>query len=391
MSSPYRSIYPVSQQSSYDPNSNIDLVLNLNNEKLLPGCTLDFECAVYQTGNVPVAADIDIKFDSLAGYHGVIRDIQTEFRQAGIVEKIDNYPRLVKTRALATQSRDNIGMQSDMSVEGRFPTDEMTTEYIRGSNPANRPVDDIPFMPVSLKLENILNAVDAPLSSAVTGQIRMRIRLAPNEEFLYGRAWAPLAGLAPNYKVRNLRLNYQTIPDDGKLAPVQLTYYSGYRGVIESTNQNFSTFVPGACDSVHISCIKVSNETSPERNYLACAPPLGTPPGHTAAVPSYGIERLDYAVNDIDTALMGWTMQFRNEILINGLRSFDVDYPKYGRLMDLMNKPLDPDGYVAGIPFGAPINFQQNKFAAEVQTSINSTGNYTAIYFFFRLKTTIQA
>jgi hypothetical protein len=363
--------------------------MNLNDEKLNTGNVfLDFECAVYQTGQTAVAAGVDIKFDSLVGYHGVIRDIQTEFRQAGIVEKLDNYPRLVKTRALATLSRENIGMRSDLSVEGRFPTDEMTQEYIRGSDPAASAAADRPFMPVSLKLENMLNFASGPLSSSVTGQIRLRIRLAPNEEFLYGRAWETLA---PNYVLRNIKLRYQVMPDDGKLSPVELTYYTGYRGVIESTNQNFSTFVPGACDSVHMSFIKVANETTTARNYLCCAPPLGTPPGQTAAVSSYGIERLDYAINDIDSALTGWTLQFRNEILMNGLRSFDADYPKYGRLLDLMNKPLDPDGYVAGIPFGMPINFQNNKFAAEIQTSINSTADYTAAYFFFRMKTTINA
>lgn len=385
MSSPYRSIYPVSQLSTYSPNTNVDFILNLEDEKLISGNVhLTGEIAVYQTGTTAVANGIDVQYDGYVGFHGILRDIQTEFRSLGVIESFQNYPRYVKMKALATIGTDAIGMESNTSVEGRLPAPDQTRTLVRGQDVGAQSS----YIPFSITLDNVLNNASGPISSTASGQIRIRIRLAPNEEFLFGNAWD---ALSPNYLLRNLKLNYQTMPDDGILKPVLMTYYTTWRGVLETSNQNLSTFVPGACDSVHISFIKQTDEQTRARNYLACQPPLGVPPGKTATEQSYGLERLDYAVNDVDTALLGWTMEYRDEMVYNGLRSFQAPPTRYARLLDLMKRHPDPDGYVLGIPFGTPINFSNNKFAADMQSAITSSANYTAAYFYFRMQTTVQA
>jgi len=376
--SSYRQINPVSQLATYSPNTNVDFTLNLDNEKLVPGTVcLTGECNVYQTGNTQVAAGVDVQYDGLVGYHGIVRDIQTEFRSLGVVESFQQYPRYVKMKALATVDVDSVGMDSALSAEGRLPASEMSSEYIRNE-----------WNPFSLKLDNVLNNASGPISSSASGQIRMRIRLAPNEEFLFGRAWE---NLAPNYVVRNLKLNYEVMADDGKLQPVTMVIHNSWRGVLESSIQNLSTFVPGLCEAVHISFIKQTDETTSARNYLACQPPLGKPHGQDNVEQSYGLERLDYAVNDVDTALLGWTMEYRDEMVYNGLRSFQTPPDRYGRLLDLMKKQPDPDGYIVGIPFGAPINFTNNKFAADMQSAITSSADFTASYFYFRMINVVQA
>jgi hypothetical protein len=382
-SSQYRSIYPVTQRDSYDPNTNVDFVLNLNQEKLVPGTIyLQGECQVYSDGITVMTNDKDLYYDGLAGYHGVIRDIQTEFKQLGVVESIQNYPRLVKMKALALSDEDALGCQADMAVEGRVPSEQMAKGYLQGSAQTG-------YVPFSLKVDNVLNNCSAPVSSSATGQIRLRFRIAPSNEFLFGEQWN--AG-APSFVLRNLKLHFQAIPDDGQMAPVQMVIYSTYRGVVESTNQNLSTFVPGPCSAVHMSFLDVEKENDEQYNFLACAPPPGKPPlgDNTSTFDSYGFERVQYAINDTDTALTGFTIESREEILKNGLRSFDMSTKKYNSSIQKMMKVENPDGYLAGIAFGNPINLQNNKFAVELQSQVQSP-NYYAAYFYFRMPQIVQA
>lgn len=390
MSSPYREIFPNANLSQYLPNTDVDFKITIPGEDLeLGSLELVGECAVYQTGSTAIAAGTDIQYDGLAGYHGFIRDIQTSTTGQGKIETLQNYPRLVKMRALATLDLNKVGMSSVLATEGRFPDSKMTTEYLRGINPAARAAADIPFLPFALKPEFCLNSVRTGLNGDVVKQINLRFRLQSNQNFLFGEAWD---NLAPNYVLRKLRLRYRALPQnpDSPSAPVNLiTYSNNDVGSIQSTVQNFSSSVEGLVSAMHMSFIKTADEDNSVRNYLACQPPLGVPTGESNTEQSYGLERFEVAINDVDTALIGWTLEFRNEIIMNGLRSFDVHYPRYNQLLNLMSQQLDPDGYVGGIPFGQPLQLSGGKFGTEYQTAISSSADYTTTYLYYRTITAV--
>jgi hypothetical protein len=221
----------------------------------------------------------------------------------------------------------------------------------------------------------------------------MRLRLAPVAEFLYGEDFAS----SWTYQISDLRLRYQTIPDDNKKQPVQMEVYHNYRTLLDSNNTNVSTFVPGLAMAVQMSFIRQSDENDPTQNYLTCQPPPGQPPigasdlGTTHS--DYGIERLYFAINDTDTALVGYTLESREEVLLNGLRAFGGNLMKYGALLRRMQNPATKraDGYIAGIPFGGLLDFSRNKFACQIETQCDSSANLYGAYFFFPMVMTMQA
>jgi hypothetical protein len=146
-----------------------------------------------------------------------------------------------------------------------------------------------------------------------------------------------------------------------------------------------------------MSFINTTDENTLNRPYLACQPPIGQPPVGYSAIGTnlydYGIERLTYAINDTDTALVGYTLISREEVLLNGLKSFNNPAVKYeGILRKLRNSTLSRrDGYLAGISFGGLLNFIQTKFACEIQSQCDNTTNQYAAYLFFRMTATLNA
>ena len=331
------------------------------------------------------------QFDPLTGAHCLCRDITTEFELLGIVENFQNYPRYVKMKNLATQYDESLGTETVNSVELVVATDRISKGLIEGQNALDY------SLPFSIKLQNVLNKASGPLAAAATGQIRVRIRLAPNSEVYYGAD----AGTS-EYQLSQVRLRYQTIPDDGKRQNVQLQVNHSYRTILDSNNVNVATFVPGLCDSVAISFIQQTVENTATENYLAChAPPALPPLGYRAAdgtiqtgvVQDYGIERLYYAINDTDTALVGFTLESREEILHNALRAFKAPP---GKFESILRKLRDPavnrrDGYLAGIPFGGLLDFSKNKFACQIETQCDNGTNLYAAYLFFRMLNEVQA
>jgi hypothetical protein len=147
-----------------------------------------------------------------------------------------------------------------------------------------------------------------------------------------------------------------------------------------------------------MSFINQADEGTIKKNYLELSPlpglaPLGAVGDNPVASDSYGIERLYYAINDTDSgALVDFTMESKEEITRNALRSFDAKMSKYGALIRHYNTPGANDCYIAGIPFGNLINFQSNKFAVEIASQCSSTtaGAYVA-YLYFQGLISIQA
>ena len=100
MSVSYRSIFPVSQQTTYVANENVDFVLNLEGEKLVPGTVVlegKVKTWLSRSGATYVDPTSRVYYDGHAGAHAYFRDITTEFQMLGIVENFQNYPCLLYT------------------------------------------------------------------------------------------------------------------------------------------------------------------------------------------------------------------------------------------------------------------------------------------------------
>jgi hypothetical protein len=193
-------------------------------------------------------------------------------------------------------------------------------------------------------------------------------------------------------------MRYIVVPDDGKKGQVQMEVYQTFRSAIDSNNQNISTFIPGLCDSIHMSFIPQVTEGTPTKNYLQLAVPPGTPPlGASGSYTGghYGIERIYYSVADTDTAVVGFTLESREEIVHNALRSFKAPADKFGALIRHFNQEDASDCYLVGIPFGGLIDFSRVKFSMEVESQCSNDAQLTTgvhiVYLYARCLSTVEA
>jgi hypothetical protein len=374
--------FPLAKKASHVPDDTVDIILSLENKKLVQGSVaINAHIRVTNAGTALTSAE-QVQIDSDAGYHSIFRDITVEFRQIGITENFSYYPRYVKMKTQATKFRGSLGTESYNCVEGKTPTKVIrggmdkgqASVYLNGADVAGA-------VPFTIKPDVSVNKSNVPIPGNQVGTVRIRTRLAPANEVLFGTDNTS----AFTYEIIGLRVHYETIPDDNTRPPLQLEVYNVNRQVIETNNANLSTFVPGLADSVHISFHKVSIENTTTENYLRCLPIPGKPLLGSVVDPNNGAERVYYAVNDTDTALVGFTMETRPEMMWNYLRSFINEPRQFAVTDDRIDAPK-ADCYGLGINFGTMLDFSQQKFACEIDSEIDEP---FSAYLYFRGMITI--
>ena len=299
---------------------------------------------------------------------------------------------------VATTANDAFGTETDNAVEATVATQTQALGICEGTYAE----EDVPTASVSdigdtfpfvIKPMICLNRAN---NNYFLPKCLIRIRLATNAHFLMGDQFDINNS---SFQISDLSIRYRRIVDDGKRGPVTFQVVHTYEDILNSNYHTSSTFVPNApCDAVYISFISTSleNQANGRSNYLQLQPPPGIAPypANSAAATSdtghYGIERLIYGVNDTETAVLGYTIVSREEVLMNALRAYGVPPAKYATLIRNFQDPIMPNYYIAGIGFGGLIDFTTNKFSVEFQTQVTSATTY-AVYFYFRTYLSIQA
>ena len=388
----YNVVFPLAKKDEYSPNDTIDFVISLENKKLVPNSlVICGDAAVYKTAGADSGSSTaptvtqQVLIDAQAGYHSLFRDFTSEFRQVGIAESFSYYPRYAKMHNEALLDRDSMGTETDNAIAGVCPTQVVRRGYNygidsgavqSGAHPASA------FVPFALKPLIAPNKCDQGIPGSQLGVLRIRTRLAPNDEVLYGADVDANSG----YFIRNLQIRFETIPDDGSRPPLNMEIYNTSRQIIETNQANLSTFVAGQSSAVHISFSNIADEANATKNYLRCATIPGTPLTPelaTAAVSSTGnngAERLYYAINDTQTALVGFTMQTREEMVYNYLRSWNLEPKEYINVQRRLN---DEESYGLGIPFGSLLDFSQQQFSVDIDSDVDNTDPF-AVYLYFK-------
>ena len=389
----YNVAFPLAKKANYEANETCDFVISLENKKLVPNSlVICGDAAIYATkgttpaGSTAATASQEVLIDPDTGYHSLFRDIVSEFRQVGIAESFSYYPRYIKMKHQALVDRDSLGTETDNCIEGCAPNQVVRRGLNYGQDAAAPISGSYPgsnFMPFALKPQIAPNKCDQGIPGNQTGVLRLRIRLAPDEEVVFGQN----ATAASGYWLQNLQIRFETVADDNTRPPLNMEVYNINRQVIETNSANLSTFVPGLSSAVHMSFNTTANESSSTENFLKCVTLPGTPlaptSGGVSAESTNGADRLYYAINDSQTALVGFTMESRNEMVYNYLRSWNIEPRNYGIVQRRLNSK---EGYGLGIPFGSLLDFSQQQFSVDIDSDIGGSveAGPFAVYLYFK-------
>jgi hypothetical protein len=362
----YRFTDPVSQQPTYTQNGTVDFVVKAVNEKLTPSFALTGDVTFFHnqsTGSKPTNAQ-EILFDPEAGFHSLFKSMIVTSNNQGVLESVNEYPQLVKMTHFATVLRDSLGTETMNAVEGVCTNETVAMGMAK---------DTRSFV---LLPKICLNTLTSAMSDSVTGDIKIRIQLAPNREVLYGED----ASSASGYSISNLRLLWRSYDDDKVKEPVALTVYGSNQASISTNLKNLSTFAPLVSDSVKMCFIPTAELTDYTKNFLRMSAPPSVPLNSTTGnATNYGFNSVNFMVNDTGTGLTGFEFTSEEEILWNALRSFNNE-PKKFAVTPQSYRAGREDGYMVGMNFGKLIDFKSNKFQVTLSSAIQTA--FTVRLFF---------
>jgi hypothetical protein len=354
----------VKPANSYAPLDLLDFNLNFQGRKMLSS-TVRFQ------GQLKIVGDVEdgVLFDCMAGAHGVIDSITTSVLNIGQIESIQSYPRMHAMVMNATQSR-NDTMNSYNSCELKAPSDLYSNMILKQY--ASKIADSLHRTPADFSVKptfclNRFVAVDSDdnsISFSKSGTVRVSIQLSRMTDMLFG---TEVSGLT-NYEIINPRIIYQSIPDDGTQAKLQMRVEHSLKTSINSSDAVISTRVPAVCDSFSMSFMPTSHESVAEYNNLA-----------QEALPA--LTELVFLWNNSSNTMVTYTIRDLVEVTDKYVESLKTSGHNTAHLqMVSANK-----SFGVGLSFGTFVNLANQSLNIQLACGVSNTNPFNAYMYFHSL------
>ncbi len=385
----YHLVQPDNVKSNgYKENENLDFSLAFEGRKYVAG-SLRFEAdlQVFSTGGgapTPVAPADDVKIACSVGAHSVCAGWVTSFQNAGVIENLQSYPRLVAMKAAGIYSKNDYN-NSDMVAEMRSSSDKISRKSILprvikqygGGGPglvtagagadsqlkATMKTDPSFSIKPMIALNNLVGP-NQMVSFAQSGMIKLTVTLEKNLGVLFGGA----VTADYNYTLQNVRITFRSVPDDGP-QPVVMRTSLALKNSMTSAANNISSKVPAVCDAVSISYLPQSHEYNAAYNNVALEePPL--------------FHSITYSFNDALNRFVTYKIDSKVEMGRRALDSLDSD----GSHKMTLERISTNDGFLNGLSWEALIDLSNQKFNINSLTGVSSTDPYIQFSFFHSLR-----
>lgn len=307
---------------------------------------IEGDLKICNTGNTR-ATDQEVYFNPNVGIHGVCEAISVELEKVGVVQRLNEYARLVHMGQMATKDRNDL-LNTNDQIELKSPDIRYSQQYCYGitdPNATNTIVRDVDF---SFQPEICVNKMaGGNLSMDKTGYIKITLNLARNVAFLYGRG----VDQNYNYQLRNLRLTYKSVPTQPSQGAVQMRSSVMIKNSVLTSFSNTSAKVPATCDACSISFLQQIKENTFLDDNLACE-----------ELPQ--ITELQFLFNDT-SAYIRYVINDKADMVRKYLESLDSS----------QKNQVNADKWKSNNNFGLGVNF--NKFVdlsnSKFNTQINSS------------------
>ena len=352
----YHRILPQNAKAGYTEFDVVDFQMSFPARSLLLG-------TVRLEGSVDVTVDSltldnnanaskNVVFDCDVGGHTFIENITTNIG-GSVVESLGDYARYVKMSAVAMTSIDD-NSNSSAVCELKACSDQQTNDILKGEFP---PVDPdagtaIRVSPdFSIKPRICLNGGVGTLAHRRSGDITLSINLARNYSALFGAD----VGATTQYTLKDLRLTFNSVPDDMKNVPVSMRTKINIKQSIQSSQANVNVRVPAVCDSVSCSFQVQAFENTPGNdNQILHQVPL--------------LSATQFIFNDSTNSLVSYQIRNNAELIDRAIASFvDADKNTLGT-----TRLANGNGFMIGLNFDEVIDLSNQKFSIELNSDVSN-------------------
>ena len=364
----YHSVDPTNNRPTYTELDVVTFDINNLGRKLRLG-SLRLEGTFNATNVVSDAnngTNRDIKMDSRAGVHSFIDSISVS-TASGMIENIPHsYARSIVMADTCTLDYSDY-FSSDKVCELRSSNDALSIELLTQSKSGG----DTPLAydrDFSIKPSICLNK---PIQGNVMsfgkyGNIQIQLSIARALNVFYG---VDVAANNPAYSISGLRLTYTTVPEDNKNPPLLLRSMIPIKSSINSNHSNTSLAVPGVCDAVSVSFVRINSaDTQADKSTQLMMPP--------------GWESIQFIYQNSSSNYVSYTVDSLNEVQEFAIQS----YQNTGHNQFYGMGNASDDRFVCGLPFNSLIDLSAQKFNIQLNApGISSIGPHFIICIFHSL------
>ena len=362
------SVIPENSKSSYTEYNLLDFVCSFPSRKMLTNtCRLSFDVRVLQN-NVALSNE-DIKFSSAVGGHNFIEAITTQLASVGQIESLHNYARQISMVAGATKDINDYN-NAMMACELRSSDEIYTAIQLRGETPKQRVANSVVNLDNSISLKPMfcLNRAtsadgsgDLGVSYAKSGNVRVTFQLARFYDALFGSD----VDATTSYLIKNPRLEFLSVPDDGVKNALQMRVSHSITQVVNSSLSNLGLKASVIADACSVSFLQQSRQSQPQFDNTACE-----------QLPN--ISRLDFNWNNSTNQGVTYTIKDNVEIAQRYLESLKTAGHNSASLPVISaNKNAG-----VGVSFGEPIDLSKTMLNVAITSQVNAARPYTASFLF---------
>ena len=342
----YKSAEPDSKRDEYNPNENVNFTLNFDNQSLVRNSVkLCGKLEVVTKTGDPLAHNPNTMIDALTGIHGAIQSVTCQFFKFGVVENLDNYPRLVKMKMLTRQNDGQACSMSSNTTSLTLARDEQTNALL----PGTLDEDGIYF---ACPIDCIVNRSLNDIPSSKVGNISINIRLASVNAFV-------INANGTGYSLSDLELIYNTVDEVRSKGPLVFESYSVVKHTLSSSRMSLSSQIPSQVMSVVASFIPIAKENVDASNNLECA-----------TLPN--ISRLNWTFND-SFNLVSYELLQREDILFNYVKALGNTGYNFIR----SKKIAEDKGFGIGLLFPKPMDLSNRKISVNIDSDVSNADPYS--------------
>ena len=405
MFSRIRKIVPDTEKVAYSEGDTINWTVRYQGLQIRPGSFYLLGEATVKLNGEPLPNDGtgEIYTEPTIGAHAFIKSISYSTARNGNVETLNPYPLLVKSLTDFTVDFESLDTESRYAMECRCRNEVIRSGYLPGRSGGQ------PYLPFALHLEfagnnsyamvrdsaGMMQEVPVALRYSDHGDIRVSIILSRALDALYGANAA-----AGSFQLQNLQLYYEVDPETPEAIGGYYKMYSCGDGELNGTQNTIYSTAAGATNAVHMTFLPKDWLSDPSKNKYS-TPALESTPvygriegimdgegnvtdGPSALTYGFGATSAAYTIADQGSALVAYTMDTREEMLIQTFRALGVnainDNSAYwGNSIYSLSRPGGSYGYALGLAFGRALDLSRVKFSCTIKTAA-ALDNAWAVY-----------
>jgi hypothetical protein len=343
----------------------VDFEIQDDGRKLMKNSIyIEGEVEVFSTGTTALVLGDEIGINNNIGFHSFFESFNCSLKNGSQnVQNISYYPRYVN---IVNTTTSNIGsVFSPLSqAEGLQCTEESGRYVIQPVLAAGGNISRNPEFCIKPKI--VLNSMFGDgYSFSKNGAIRISTNLSRNGSVLMG----PGVLANSNYKIKNLRLKYITVLDDGKQGPMVMNSVTSVKQTMSSGSANLSVKVPSkAVTGVVLNYISQSNENDLKNDSYKLE-----------NVPN--LDEIQYLFSDSQSKYVSYSLVDKDDMLKKGIEALSRAGIKC-KVNSFQQK--NNQNIIHGLNFQSTVDLTNNKFGVNLRSSSsNISQNPLNVYMHF--------